>query len=112
MGRPMAENLLRAGFSVVVHSRSPRPVDALVSQGARAAVSPATLASTVDIVVTMLPDTADVEEVICGRDGVIHGLATGSLVIDMSTIDPAAARDISRRVEAKGASFVDAPVSG
>ena len=88
MGAPMARHLLAAGFPLTVHSRSPGPVDALVDAGAERATSPAEVARVSDIVVTMLPDTPDVEHVMLGDDGVVAGAAAGSLVIDMSTIDP------------------------
>src|SRR5512134_490350 len=86
MGKPMATNLVRAGLDVVVHSRSPGPVDELVALGSERAGSVA------EVVVTMLPDTPDVDRVIFGERGVSEGIRAGSLVVDMSTIDPSAAR--------------------
>jgi 2-hydroxy-3-oxopropionate reductase len=87
-------------------------VDALVGAGARAAVSPADVARQSDIVITMLPDTPDVEAVIAGADGVLDGIRADAVVIDMSSISPAATRDLAARVAAKGAVMLDAPVSG
>ena len=112
MGAPMARHLLAAGFPLTVHSRSPGPVDALVDAGAERATSPAEVARVSDIVVTMLPDTPDVEHVMLGVDGVVAGAAAGSLVIDMSTIDPGPARAIAEQLAARDVEMLDAPVSG
>jgi 2-hydroxy-3-oxopropionate reductase len=112
MGRPMARRLLGAGFPLTVHSRSPGPVDELVAEGASRAGSPAEAASGAGVVVTMLPDTPDVEHVVLGEEGVRAGAAAGSLVIDMSTIDPGAWRRIAVELAAAGVDALDAPVSG
>ncbi len=112
MGAPMARHLLAAGFPLTVHSRSPGPVDALVEAGAVRASSPAELARASDVIVTMLPDTPDVEHVMLGDDGVIAGAAAGSLVIDMSTIDPGPARAIAGQLATCDVEMLDAPVSG
>jgi 2-hydroxy-3-oxopropionate reductase len=112
MGRPMARHLLEAGFPLAVHSRSPGPVDELVSAGATRCESPREVAAASDVVVTMLPDTPDVELVLLGERGVRDGIRSGSLVVDMSTIDPIAARRIARTLSESGAGMVDAPVSG
>jgi 2-hydroxy-3-oxopropionate reductase len=112
MGRPMARNLLRAGYELIVHSRSAPPVEELVAEGAARAGSPAEAARASDVVVTMLPDTPDVERVLLGDGGVLEGAAPGSLVVDMSTIDAVAAREIADAFEADGVAFLDAPVSG
>src|SRR5262245_38860788 len=88
MGRPMARNLLRAGYPLVVHSRSQGPVQDLVSAGAKAARSPREVAGQVDILITMLPNSPDVELVVLGKDGVIEGAKAGLLFLDMSTISP------------------------
>src|SRR5262245_5020230 len=92
MGRPMARNLLKRGFKLVVHSRSRGPVDELVSQGARAAESSAEVAQQTTRIVTMLPDGPDVEAVLAGPAGVFAGLQPNTIIIDMSTIAPATAR--------------------
>ena len=112
MGAPMARHLLETGFPLTVHSRSPAPVDALVSDGAVRATSPAEVAGVSDVVITMLPDTPDVEHVMLGDDGVAAGAVAGALVIDMSTIDPGPARVIAGRLGQHGVEMLDAPVSG
>ena len=112
MGRPMALNLLRAGYPLTVQSRSRPPVDELVAAGAQAADSPSAVASSADVVITMLPDTPDVEAVILGPDGVIDGARDSLLVIDMSTINPLGARRVGAALAERGAAFLDAPVSG
>ena len=112
MGRPMARHLVDAGFSLAVHSRSPGPVDELVAAGAQSRVSPADVAEGAGVVITMLPDTPDVELVLFGENGVTSRLRPGSLVVDMSTIDPLATRRFAESLGAMGAGMVDAPVSG
>ena len=112
MGAPMAGHLLSAGHPLTVYSRSAPPVDALVSEGASRAGSPAEVASNADVIVTMLPDTPDVETVLFGPSGVAPGAAAGSLVIDMSTIDPIATRAVAERLGSSGVAMLDAPVSG
>ena len=112
MGKPMASHLLAKGYPLVVHSRSRGPVDALVAAGALAAASPVEVAQQSDVVITMLPDTPDVEAVLTGPDGVIGGLAKGGMVIDMSSISPVAARALAAKVEEAGCTMLDAPVSG
>jgi 2-hydroxy-3-oxopropionate reductase len=112
MGKPMARHLLDAGFPLTVHSRSPGPVDELAGAGAARAASPAEVAAASDVVVTMLPDTPDVELVLFGPDGVEAGAAAGSLVIDMSSIDPIPTRSFAERLAAQGVDMLDAPVSG
>jgi 2-hydroxy-3-oxopropionate reductase len=112
MGRPMARNLLATGFPLAVHSRSSPPVDELVALGATRASSPAGVAAASDVVITMLPDTPDVEAVLFGQGGVAEGIREGSLVIDMSTIDPIATRGYAERLEGLGVAMLDAPVSG
>jgi 2-hydroxy-3-oxopropionate reductase len=112
MGRPMAGHLLAKGHSLVVHSRSPRPVEELVAAGATRATTPADVARQSDIVITMLPDTADVELVVAGPNGVVEGVTPGSIVIDMSSISPVAARRLAALVASKRAAMLDAPVSG
>jgi 2-hydroxy-3-oxopropionate reductase len=112
MGRPMARRLIATGFPLTVHSRSAPSVDDLVGEGASRADSPAEVAAASDVVITMLPDTPDVEGVVLGDSGVIAGVASGSLVIDMSTIDFDATRRISEELAARGVDVLDAPVSG
>jgi 2-hydroxy-3-oxopropionate reductase len=112
MGRPMAKNLLKAGFPLVVHSRSQGPVDDLVAAGATSAASPADVARRTTRIITMLPDSPDVAQVMEGENGVFSALQRGSIVIDMSTIAPATARRLATRAAALGATMLDAPVSG
>jgi len=112
MGKSIARNLLKAGFPLVVHNRSRVAVDELVEEGAIAAFSPAEVAQQVDVVFTNLPDTPDVEQVVLGKDGIIEGAHSGLIVVDNSTIAPAAARSISDALCKVGVFFLDAPVSG
>ena len=112
MGAPMARHLLAAGYPLTVHSRSAPPVDALVGDGARRATTPAEVAAASDVIITMVPDTPDVELVLFGEAGVAEGATTGSLVIDMSTIDPIRTRAFAERLAAGDVAMLDAPVSG
>ena len=112
MGKPMAKNLLAAGFDLTVHSRSPGPVEELVAAGASRASDPSEVAAVSGITITMLPDTPDVEQVILGEKGVVEGASPGSLIIDMSSIDPAPTRTIAEALAARDVAMLDAPVSG
>ena len=112
MGKSMARNILRAGFPVVVHNRSHAAVEELVTEGAQAATSPARVAEQADIVLTNLPDSPDVEQVALGKSGVLEGARSGMVFVDNSTIKPATAREIARRMALKGVEALDAPVSG
>jgi 2-hydroxy-3-oxopropionate reductase len=112
MGRPMAEHLVRAGHEVTVHNRSEEPVQALVSAGAKAGGSAAGAAAGADVVITMVPDSPDVEDVVLGSDGVLSAARDGLLLIDMSTIRPDTARLVGEAARARGVRFLDAPVSG
>jgi 2-hydroxy-3-oxopropionate reductase len=112
MGKPMAGHLVKAGFPLVVHNRSRGKVDELVAQGAKGAASPAEVARQATVVITMLPDTPDVEHVLTGPDGVLAGVQKGALVIDMSSISPVATERLAALVAEKGAAMLDAPVSG
>jgi 2-hydroxy-3-oxopropionate reductase len=112
MGLPMAHNLLKAGYAVCALNRSPGRVATIVERGATTAASPAAVAAVSDIVITMLPDTPDVEAVVLGADGVGAGIRPGSTFIDMSTIDPALSRSIATNLRARDVEALDAPVSG
>jgi 2-hydroxy-3-oxopropionate reductase len=112
MGAPMARNLLRAGHPLTVHTRTRTRAAELLADGAAWADSPAALAAAVDAVVTILPDTPDVEAVVAGPGGVLAGAPAGLLAIDMSTIDPGAARTLAERAAQTGVALLDAPVSG
>ena len=112
MGKPMAKNLLKAGYDLVVYNRSHGPTDELVAAGARAGQSSADVAMQVDIVITMLPNSPDVRAVVTGPSGVLDGAKAGLIVIDMSSIAPGVAKEVSKACEAKGVIMLDAPVSG
>ena len=112
MGKPMAINLLDAGYPLVVHNRSREVVAEFVKLGAQEATSPKDLAARSEIIFTNLPDSPDVELVVFGKDGLIEGIRQGSIYVDHSTIKPSLAREIARELEKKGASALDAPVSG
>lgn len=108
----MAKNLLRAGYPLVVHSRSKGPVDELVGAGAKAAGSPREVASQVDVLITMLPNSPDVELVALGKNGICEGARDGLLFLDMSTISPLVSQGVGERLGALGVRMLDAPVSG
>lgn len=112
MGSGMSRNLLQAGFDLRVWNRTASKMEPLVEAGADPATGPADLASKVDIIITCVSDTPDVQEVILGENGVIHGASAGSLVIDTSTISPHATREIAARLQEKGIHMLDAPISG
>jgi len=112
MGKPMAKNLIKAGHSLVVYNRSRPAVDELVAAGAKPAASPAEVAKAATVVITMVPDTPDVELVLTGQNGVLTALQSGAVVVDMSSISPAATKRLAEAVKATGGSMLDAPVSG
>jgi 2-hydroxy-3-oxopropionate reductase len=112
MGKSIARNILKAGFPVTVHNRSRAAVDELAAEGAKAATSPAEVASQVDVVFTNLPDSPDVEKVALGASGIIEGAHEGLIFIDNSTIKPVTARHIAAELAKKGVLALDAPVSG
>ena len=113
MGVPMVANLISAGFSPIVWNRSQPGIDACVALGATAGDSPKVVAEASDILITIVTDSPDVESVLVGRDdAAIHGLESGAVVIDMSTISPAVTRDIAAQLAERGVAMLDAPVSG
>jgi len=112
MGKPMAQNLLKRGFPLVVHSRSPAPVDDLVAAGATRAPTPAAVARQATRIITMLPDSPDVEQVLEGADGILSSVQPGTILIDSSSISPAVARRLADAARAREAVMLDAPVSG
>jgi 2-hydroxy-3-oxopropionate reductase len=112
MGKPMARNVMEAGYDLVVYNRSRGPVDEMVEDGASAAGNPREVAENSDIVITMLPDSPDVRKVVAGENGVLEGVGEGSLLVDMSTISPVVTEELATQVKKKGASMLDAPVSG
>ena len=112
MGLPMSLNLRRAGFELAVYNRTPARALPLKDAGAKVCETPAEVAAQADIIFTCVSDTPDVEAVLFGKDGVIDGAKKGSIVVDMSTISPAATKDFAKRLAEKGISLLDAPVSG
>ncbi len=112
MGKPMAANLMKAGFSVTVYNRTAGKAEELRSEGAAVASSPKEVAESSDVTITMVSDSPDVEEVILGPNGVIHGVSQGAVVIDMSTISPQVTQTIAAELSSKGGHMLDAPVSG
>lgn len=112
MGKPMAKNLLRAGFELVVNNRSKASVEELVALGATGAKSPKEVAQLTDVIITMLPNSPQVKEVVLGENGVIDGIKKGAVVIDMSSIAPLASQEISAELAKKDVELLDAPVSG
>jgi 2-hydroxy-3-oxopropionate reductase len=112
MGGPMARNLLAAGFEVVAWNRSPEPLAALVEAGASAAGSPAGAAATADVLITIVSDDAALRQVLAGEDGALAAMRPGSLVVDMSTVSPALARELAAAAAEREVGFLDAPVSG
>jgi 2-hydroxy-3-oxopropionate reductase len=112
MGKPMAINLVRAGFDVTVFSRSPAPVDEVVAAGATRAASLSEVARGRDVVITMILDSPDVEAVVLGPDGILDHADPGTLIVDMSTVRPETARKVAAAAAARGCAALDAPVSG
>ena len=111
MGRPMALNLIKGGHTLFLHSRSGVPED-LTAAGGRACRSSREVASQADVVITMVPDTPDVEAVLFGAEGVAEGLSAGKAVVDMSSISPIATKQFAQRIGELGCEYLDAPVSG
>lgn len=112
MGKPMARNILKAGFDLTVHNRSRESVRELVGEGAHEAYSPKEVAQQVDVVFTNLPDSPDVELVALGEEGIIEGAHRGLIFVDNSTIKPANTKMIGKRLAEEGVTMLDAPVSG
>ena len=112
MGRPMALNLRNAGYKLNVYARRPNASEALASEGVRWHGSPQLAAAESQVTISMVSDTRDVEEVLAGPQGVIHGAGPGSIVVDMSTISPVATRRLAQQLMEKDIDMLDAPVSG
>ena len=112
MGKPMAKNLIKAGHTLIVHNRSRGASDEVAAAGATAAASPADVARQSTVIITMLPDTSDVELVLTGADGILSAVQRGAVIIDMSSISPVATKRFAALAAEKGATLVDAPVSG
>ena len=112
MGKPMAKNLMKAGYELVLYNRTLEKAEELAEDGAEVAVDPREVAENSDIIVTMLPDSPDVRNVVVGENGVLEGIKNGSLLVDMSTISPVVTEELATKVKERGASMLDAPVSG
>jgi 2-hydroxy-3-oxopropionate reductase len=112
MGKPMAKNLIEAGHELVVFNRTQSKAEELAGDGATVAGSPREVAEQADVIITMLPDSPQVEEVLIGEDGVLEGIKEGALIVDTSTISPVVTEELAAKVKEKGASMLDAPVSG
>jgi 2-hydroxy-3-oxopropionate reductase len=112
MGKPMAENLIKAGYALTVYDVVPERLDAVVKAGARAGASSKDVAAKSQIVITMLPNSPDVKEAVLGAAGVLEGAKRGLILIDMSSIAPLASRQIAAKAKEKGVIMLDAPVSG
>ena len=112
MGKPMAGNLIAAGYQLVVHDINREAVQELVAKGAEEALSPREASESADAIVTILPDDDTVEQVATGKEGVLEGMSEGAILVDMSTISPTTAKRIAERLEANGMEMLDAPVSG
>ena len=112
MGRPMAHNLLKAGFPLVVLSRHQEITDEFVAAGSTSGARPRDVAAACDVLITMLPGSPQVEDVLLGPGGIIEGARTGLIVIDMSTISPVVAKALASRLAERSISMLDAPVSG
>ncbi|MHC4529020.1 MAG: NAD(P)-dependent oxidoreductase [Planctomycetota bacterium] len=112
MGAPMVRNLLKAGYAVTVHNRTRSKAEPVLSAGASWADNPAQTAAQSDVVITCVPDTPDVQQVILGRAGVIESARAGLICVDMSTISPAETKKMGETLQAKGVTLLDAPISG
>ncbi|MBA3701314.1 MAG: 2-hydroxy-3-oxopropionate reductase [Rubrobacteraceae bacterium] len=112
MGGPMAKNLMEADYELVLYNRTKEKAEEIAGDGATVADSPREVAENSDIIITMLPDSPQVEVILAGEGGVLEGLGEGSLVVDMSTISPVVTKVLAEKVEERGASMLDAPVSG
>jgi 2-hydroxy-3-oxopropionate reductase len=111
MGRPMAKNLIKAGYKLVVYDKFAK-LDDVVALGAEGAASNKELAAKSDVIITMLPNSPHVKEAVCGADGILEGVKSGAIVVDMSSIAPSASQEVGAALKEKGVAFLDAPVSG
>jgi 2-hydroxy-3-oxopropionate reductase len=112
MGKPMAKNLMKAGYSLTVHDVNRTPVEELVKLGATPASSSKEVAEKCPLIILMLPNSPEVKQVVLGKEGVLEGAAAGTTVIDMSSISPVVSRELGELLSAQGVKFLDAPVSG
>jgi len=112
MGKPMAKNLVKAGYKLVVNDINPAPVQELVALGQVAADSPREVAEQAEVIITMLPNSPQVKQVILGPNGVLEGARPGSIIVDMSSISPLVSVEVAKKAREKGVRMLDAPVSG
>jgi 2-hydroxy-3-oxopropionate reductase len=112
MGRPMLRNLLKAGHTVIAYDAFAKSLDGSVADGAKRATSSKEVGASAPIIITMVPDGPQVEEVVLGPNGVLEGAKAGTLIIDMSSINPGVSQKVAKACAAKGVDFLDAPVSG
>src|SRR5919202_3067020 len=112
MGKPMARNLLEAGYDLLLYHRTREKAEELASEGAEVAADPSEVGQKCGVVITMLPDSPDVREVVAGESGLLEGIEEGALLVDMSTISPVVTEELTEKLEERGASMLDAPVSG
>jgi len=112
MGKPMARNLLKAGYSLTVYDIVPEKIDDVVEAGAKAGSSSKEVAEKSEIVITMLPNSPEVKEAVLGKNGVLEGAKPGTILIDMSSIAPLASKEVAEKAKEKGVTVLDAPVSG
>jgi 2-hydroxy-3-oxopropionate reductase len=112
MGKPMAMNLIKAGYNLIVYDIRPEPVKEVVAAGAKEGKSSSDVAAQSDVVITMLPNSPDVKKAVLGKDGVLDGAKKGMILVDMSSIAPLVAQEVEAEVRKKGVEMLDAPVSG
>ena len=112
MGLPMARNLLKADYPLIVYNRNKQPLQTIVQEGAEEGKSSADVSGKCDIIITMLPDSPDVQEVVLSKGGLIEGMSAGQILIDMSSISPIVSQAISKQLSLKKVDMLDAPVSG
>lgn len=112
MGKPMSKNLIDSGYKLVVYAINEEALNEVVEYGAEKSDSPKSVAKNSDIIITMLPNSPHVKNVVLGENGVIEGVRRGQILIDMSSIDPLVSKEVSKELEKKGVEMIDAPVSG
>lgn len=112
MGKPMSKNLLKAGYELTVFDMNAAAVDEVVAAGAKKAASSKEVAENSDVIITMVPNSPQVKEVVMGKNGVLEGMKKGAIIVDMSSINPIASQEICAEVEKNGGFMIDAPVSG
>lgn len=112
MGKPMARNIMKAGYDLTVYTNNPKTIEEFVNEGAKGAKSGKELAENVDVVILMLPNSPNVDDALFTENGLAEGLSEGKVVIDMSSINPVESQRFAKALEEKGVDFIDAPVSG